>query len=97
MDEQVAARLYINRKNGTEHPDGRFLHNGVWIPSDTEVRWCCETIRRPSMMHPYAFLSHCRTIKHIAIMFDVDERRLRALIREMQVDLKLMQALARDF
>lgn len=50
---------------------------GVWIPMPDEVRPCCQgLIPRSYAKYPWTYQRHCSTIRHIAMLFNVDERDL---------------------
>lgn len=50
-----------------------------WYPLPSEVRGCCTDIAPPTFRYPYVFQRHCRTARHVAMLFNVDERHLTAL------------------
>ena len=76
-----AAELYQLRQSRQAHPAGRFDNAGRWYPDATEVRDCCASVRDPSRRFPYALLTHCRTVRHIAALCGVSEAALREAIR----------------
>ncbi len=78
---QAAVDCYNRRQERREHPDGEFDKAGRWNESDTEHRDCCNKIRYPSRSYPYSRMVHCRTAEHIAHLYDVDARALKAAVR----------------
>lgn len=52
--------------------------NGIWYPHPDEVRACCRGMgHMASLKYPWHYQRHCRTIRHVAMLFDLDERHLR--------------------
>jgi len=85
--EMAAAREWLDRKSRRTHPHtGRTGKGGQWYPSDTEQQQCCKYIRRPSRAWPWSLMTHCRTAKHVARLYGVDEPRLKQLAREMSLE-----------
>ena len=76
-----AANEYVRRQDRASHPDGTFDKSGRWYPSDAETCPCCSDICSPSLSYPYSFMVHCRTIKHVAMLFDAPLKDVRAKAR----------------
>jgi len=58
-----------------DNPDGKFDSAGRWYP---EVLYgCCRDIRSPSRSYPYSYLTHCRTLKHLAIQYEIPIKELK--------------------
>ncbi len=74
-----AAIEFIERQNRISHPDGSNDKGGRWYPSDGERQLCCQSVRSPSRGYPWSYMVHCRTAKHIATLYGVDERSLKRL------------------
>jgi hypothetical protein len=72
---------YLARQNRERHPDGSFDKGGRWYPSEREQRECCAFIRSPSRAWPYSLMKHCRSVEHVAALFDIDPRILRRAVR----------------
>lgn len=72
-----AAREFIARRDRSTHPDGDFDSSGRWYSAEDEERECCYDIRPPSAAWPYSLMIHCRTLRHIARLYDVDMKDLR--------------------
>ena len=66
-----------------------------WFPIPSEVQDCCKKIKLPSSIFPYSLLDHCRTIKHIAEMFDVSILKLRQKVKARKVEAVLLGKLPR--
>jgi len=85
-DEQEKRELealaeFEDRQIRKIHPDGKFDNAGRWYPSDDEWCPCCNSVRSPSRAYPYNYMVHCRTLGHVANLYSVSEKRLRALRR----------------
>ena len=74
---QKATREYEDRQERRTHPDGKTDKAGRWYPSSTESQPCCRGVRGPTRSRPWSYMTHCRTVRHIASLFDVDEADLR--------------------
>lgn len=83
-----AAHEAFRRKNKTSHPYGSFKNNGTWLPSDKEKQSCCDSIRTPSVKYPYSLMTHCRTIEHIANLYNVDKKELKQAIKDCKKELQ---------
>ena len=78
---QEAAREYADRQGRRSHPDGKTDKGGRWHPSAAEAKDCCRGIRIPSRAWPWSYMTHCRTMTHIANLYDVAETDLRRASR----------------
>ena len=67
----VALEEYKTRKDGVAHPDGESDEMGRWYPSEFETRSCCFRIKENELD------KHCRSLVHVANLFEVDVRFLR--------------------
>ena len=77
LDSAVAE--YRDRRNGKK-PWGSWTHAG-WFPAQGEACKCCASVYGPDRGGPsMAYLSHCRGAKHVAALFGVDEKDLRARV-----------------
>ena len=79
-----AARIYLNRKNRLSHPDGDFDNAQRWYPSKSEHRDCCDEIRSPSRAYPYSYMTHCRSLEHVAALCGKDPKKLRAAVKKLK-------------
>lgn len=79
-----AIHCYLKRYARRINPDGYFDNAGRWYPSDHERQACCDSIREPSRAYLCSLNKHCRTMNHIAHLFDVDLRFLRRRVRDMR-------------
>ena len=80
-----AIKEWTARRDRGKHPSGEFDNAGRWTPcADTEKQDCCESIRYPSRRFPYSLNKHCRTMLHIASLFDCDLIFLRRRIRKIR-------------
>jgi len=57
--------VFASRHDRASHPAGDFDKAGRWYPSATEHASCCNAIRTPSRAHPYSYMVHCRTRRHL--------------------------------
>jgi Uncharacterised protein family (UPF0158) len=73
-----AGREFVCRELRLHHPDGTFDDGGRFYPSEKEVRDCCANIRAPSRAFPFSLMTHCRTVKHVAKLYDVSQKELKA-------------------
>lgn len=80
---EQAARTFIARRDRTAHPTGKFDNAGRWYPSEAETCDCCSAVRSPSRAHPFSYMVHCRTLKHVANLYGVSESDLRKEVRRL--------------
>jgi len=76
-----AVAEYLGRKDRSRHPKGTFDNAGRWYPADEEHRECCTSVRSPSRAYPYSYMTHCRSIDHVARLYGVDVAELRKAVR----------------
>lgn len=85
----AAAREWIARRDRQSHPVGKCDSGGRWFPSETEWRDCCCDIRRPSRAWPWSLMTHCRSVGHVAELFDVhDVADVRKRAREIDAGIE---------
>jgi len=77
-----AAQCWHNRHHGCQYPQGRQDDRGRWYPVDAECRACCYVVRSPSRRRRWSLYRHCFTMRHVAHLYGVDERLLRAYIKK---------------
>lgn len=73
MKNAQVEELWKARQARTLHPDGHFEYKGryphgyvvAWWPSEWERCSCCMGLYRPTRLHPYTLMVHCRTKRHI--------------------------------
>lgn len=67
-------------------PHGYYLRGkgpkgSPWVPHPQEVRPCCQVISIPNMAaYPHVYHRHCRTLRHVCMLLNVDEGDVRALV-----------------
>jgi len=90
MDDRkmAAARTYLDRQSRLTHPAGKTDSGGRWFPSDSESQACCSHVRPPSRAWPWSYMTHCRTIAHVAHLFGVEESELRAAVKAIKNAMK---------
>jgi hypothetical protein len=81
---ETAAREFIARRDRTAHPAGKFDNAGRWYPSEAEECDCCNAVRSPSRSYPYSYMTHCRTMAHVAHLFSVDVKDLRREVKRIE-------------
>ena len=79
-----AAREYLARQARESHPKGEFDNAQRFYPSQQEHQDCCDDIRPPSRTYPFSLIKHCRSIEHVANLFEVDVTELRHRVRELK-------------
>jgi hypothetical protein len=52
----------------------------VWMPNPIEVMDCCRHLKLPSPKAPWAFKVHCNSIRHVAQIWNIDPKALKARI-----------------
>ncbi|WP_210093726.1 hypothetical protein [Ruegeria sp. HKCCSP346] len=82
-----AALEYIKRKRRLSHPNGEFDGGQRFYLASQERRACCEGIRRPSRSYPYSEMAHGRSLRHVAELFDIDERDVRRLVQLVESEM----------
>lgn len=71
---------YRDRRSGKKKPWGEWTRAG-WFPAAGETCQCCASVIGPNRGgSAMAYLSHCRGVKHIAALFGVSEKDLRARV-----------------
>lgn len=81
-----AAEEYIARRKRMKHPEGKFDNAHRFWPDDDEWCECCDEVRSPSRAFPNSLNSHCRSMNHIANLFNVDLKSLRVVIKFKNVE-----------
>ena len=78
------AREFISRRDRGDHPNGRCDRSGRGYPSDSERSACCGAIRGPSRSHPWSYMTHCRTVNHLATLRGVDATEARREVKRIE-------------
>jgi hypothetical protein len=78
-----ALEEYHKRNEAQYHhmPDGAYDSHHIWRPAETEWRDCCSHIQPPSERFPRRYLDHCKTLRHIAMLFNLEEQDLRKALQ----------------
>ncbi len=74
-----AVHTFLQRESRSESPAGEW-QEGIWQPAPAERRSCCDEIA-PTPGNKQALEAHCRTILHIAALFDVPATGLKRAVR----------------
>lgn len=79
MEERIQeiAKTYWRRRFHLENPSGHFNRGGRWFPDAREEAECCAHIRPPSRAYPYSLMQHCRSLKHLAMLYRIEPKALR--------------------
>lgn len=80
---QKAAQEYLDRQNRKSHPAGEFDNGGRFYLADEERCKCCASIRNPSRRFPYSEMTHGRTMKHVANLYNVSVADVRKELKEL--------------
>lgn len=75
-----AAVEFIKREERVSHPAGSFDKAKRWTPGKSEECSCCESLRGPSRSFPDSLNKHCRTIAHVANLYNVQKLELKRTI-----------------
>ena len=83
MDEEmsVCLREYMLRKQNTSIPAGQLDVGRRWWPVYEEYRDCCDEVRQPSRRSPHTLLNHCKSLTHLATLFDLDVATVKSCYR----------------
>jgi hypothetical protein len=92
---EIAAQIYISRRERSSHSDGSFDKAQRFYPDDDEEQSCCDCIRRPSRGYPYSFMVHCRTLGHVCAILRVEEPAVRQVLSKIDPQ-RLKAAAARE-
>ena len=79
----AAVDCYLRRRARRINPEGYFDNARRWQPSETEKQACCDSICEPGHAYRHSLKKHCRSMEHIAHLFDVDLRFLRRRVKFM--------------
>ena len=85
---QAAVSCYLARQKREAHPTGHWITLGdvrLWVIDPSEVRSCCRGIKTGDPREKFSgqwLQQHCRTATHVARLFQVDEKKLRAAVRD---------------
>jgi hypothetical protein len=77
---RLAIESFYARSTRRAHPEGSW-QEGLWYPSASERRACCEDIR-PTAANRQALESHCRSQNHVATLYGVPLGELKAAVRD---------------
>ncbi len=76
---EQAVEAYLRRESRSESPLGDW-QEGIWRPAPLERRACCDEIA-PAPGNKQALEAHCRTILHVAALFEVPATELKRAVR----------------
>lgn len=57
---------------------------GAWTPAPAEVRSCCQEIHPPHPKYPWTYKVHCKSVIHVAHLFNVDTLELKRYLGKTQ-------------
>src|SRR6185295_1403001 len=75
----LAVETFLARELRQASPEGEW-QDGIWLPASEERRACCEEIV-PTAANKQALEAHCRTILHVAALFEVPATVLKRAVR----------------
>lgn len=75
----LAVKTFLARELRQASPEGDW-QEGIWLPASQERRACCEEIV-PTPANRQALEAHCRTILHVAALFEVPATLLKRAVR----------------
>jgi len=81
---RLALEALLARESRAQAPEGEW-REGLWFPSPTERRPCCEGLR-PTPANKQALESHCRSAAHVAALYDVPVVALRRGLRRARYE-----------
>ena len=90
----AAVHCYLRRQARRINPEGYFDNARRWHPSETEKQACCDLICEHGRADRYSLKKHCRSMEHIAHLFDVD---LRFLCRRVKFMIGFLQELREGY
>ena len=79
-----AALEWLRRQERQSRPRGMTDLAGRWWPVGSEQAECCAGVPAPTRYNPYRVLNHCRTARHVAALYGVDERQMRNAARYLK-------------
>lgn len=82
-----AVIAYLSRRERWTHPHGKTDKAGRWYPSDSERQSCCKQVSAPTRSYPWSYMTHCRTIKHVAAQYGVDEKEMKRMLLKKNLPL----------
>lgn len=59
--------------------------NKVWLPFPAEVRSCCQEIFPPTLKYPWTYQRHCRSARHVAMLFGVKEQDILRAVQTPRI------------
>lgn len=62
-------------------PNSRKKTPVYMAPKPLEWRACCDEIRQPTLQFPNVYSEHVKTTRHVANLYGIEERKLRAAVR----------------
>jgi hypothetical protein len=76
-----AVDAYYARKEGFIDPHGTRDNEGLWFPIAGEYQSCCNNVMQPTPKNPNVLMRHCRSIQHVAKVYNVRPSDLRTALR----------------
>lgn len=81
-----AAATFVQRKNRSENPEGKFDNAGRWYPAGRDAEVFDAAVRSPSRAWPYSYLVHARTAAHVARLYDADPKQVRKAAKLIEAE-----------
>lgn len=86
-DKEIqAATEYLARNSGGSKPEGTWDNAGRWFPSEKEDCGGLITgrIRTPSRAWPRSYWNAAKSLKHVAALYECDEKLMRKLVKKVE-------------
>jgi len=79
LDEELVDCIYqyVQRRTWKEDPAGLYDTAGRWHPDKNERQNCCIAIREPSRKYRTSLLAHCRSLRHVSQLHNLDFETVR--------------------
>jgi len=89
-----AAIEFDNRQSRRTHPAGSFDKSGrFYVDELQERRPCCFGIREPTRAYPYSYMTHCRSLAHVAQLHGLTAEETKLLRKHHKAILAVPRAL----
>lgn len=83
--QNALVELY-ERKLGFSYPKGHETREGLWVPDETEVQVCCQTVLNTVKRWAILYRAHASSVAHVARLYNVPRQTLYNMYRESLKD-----------
>lgn len=77
-----SAAEFLMRRERLARPWGFTSPDNIWYPFSIEVCSCCEKVVEKGFLKRYTLLTHCKTIGHIAELYNCPANEVRKMIQK---------------